>query len=142
MTTPRDPTRFTRESAERIANVVRAAELTPRRTRPIVFDRAHESPRKTFRVATFTGPWPIGTDKEVTFKYVTEPPNTALATNLFCGLSPSGECDVSIAKEGTSWFLLQPNLTQLPGYSGSGTHVLTVVNGNLRFIGTTACASV
>lgn len=136
-----DPTQFTRESAERIANVVRAVELTPRRARPLVFERVQSAPSKTFRIATFTGPWPIGTDKEVTFKYVTETPNTANVTNLFCGLNPSVQCDVSIAKEGTSWFLLQPNLTQLPGYTSNGTAVLVVQDGSLAFIGTTVCES-
>lgn len=140
MTSPRDPTQFTRESAERIANVVRAAELGYPRARPLVFDRVDQAQKaKPFRVATFTGPWPIGTDKAVTFKYVADTPNTANVTNLFCGLNPSGKCDVSIAKEGTSWFLLQPNLTQLPGYAASGTAVLVVQESYLQFVGTTAC---
>lgn len=97
---------------------------------------------QNFRIATFTGAWSIGSSKTVTFKYQTATPNTVSATNLFCGLSHSTSvtaCDVSVAKEGTAWFLVQPNLTQLPGYSASGTQVLTVVNGNLRFVGTTAC---
>lgn len=140
MTSPRDPTQFTRESAERIAKVVRAAELSYPRSRPLAFDRADAPPmRKVFRIATFTGPWPIGTDKEVTFKYVTETPNTANVTNLFCGLNPNFQCDVSIAKEGTAWFLLQPNLTQLPNYDSSGTSVLVVQEGFLQFVGTTIC---
>lgn len=139
MTSPRDPTQFTRESAERIANVVRAAELATPRGRALSFDIAPEPPRKKFRVCTFTGAWAIDSAKTVTFKYQTQTPNTVSATNLFCGLSPAGSCDVSIAKEGTSWFLVQPNLTQLPGYSASGTQVLTIVDGNLRFVGTTAC---
>lgn len=143
MTSPRDPTQFTRESAERIANVVRAAELAPRAGRPLVFDRVDPPQQaKTFRIATFTGAWAINSAKTVTFKYQTQTPNTVSATNLFCGLSPSGSCDVSITKDGTAWFLLQPNLTQLPGYSASGTQVLSVISGNLRFVGTTACESV
>lgn len=140
MTSPRDPTQFTRESAERIANVVRAAELGYPRARPLVFDKADDPPsRKVFRIATFTGSWAINSAKTVTLKYQTQTPNTVSATNLFCGLNPGGECDVSIAKEGTSWFLVQPNMTQLPGYSSSGTHVLGIVDGNLLFVGTTAC---
>ena len=137
----RQPTQFTRESAERIASVVRAVELAVPAGRPLAFDRVDSTPRKTIRIATFTGAWPIGTDKEVTFKYVTETPNTANVTNLLCGLNPGGECDVSIAKEGTAWFLVQPNMTQLPGYASSGTHVLGIVDGNLLFVGTTACAA-
>lgn len=94
---------------------------------------------KTFRICTFTGSWAIDSDKAVTFKGVTTTPNTVSARNLFCGLDPSGSCDVSIAKDGTAWYLVQPNLTQQPGYSASGTQVLTITSGNLRWVGTTAC---
>jgi hypothetical protein len=94
---------------------------------------------KTFRICTFTGAWAINGEKTVTFKNQTATPNTVAAVNLFCGLDPGGSCDVSIAKEGTAWYLVQPNLTQLPGYSASGTQVMVIVSGNLRFIGTTAC---
>lgn len=93
----------------------------------------------SFRVCTFTGAWSINSEKTVTFKGVTTTPNTVSATNLFCGLSPSGSCDVAIAKDGTAWYLVQTNLTQLPGYSESGTQVMAVVSGNLQFVGTTAC---
>jgi hypothetical protein len=94
---------------------------------------------KTFRVATFTGAWAIGGTKTVTFRGVTSTPNTVAAVNLFCGLNPTGSCDVSIAKEGTAWYVVQPNVTQLPGYSSGGTQVMVIVSGNLRFIGTTEC---
>ena len=128
---------FTRPSVERIARVVRAVE----NARPagaglssrVVVAGGKDKP---FRVATFTGAWPINTAKTVTFRNVT---TTVNATNLVCGLSPSGSCDVSIAKDGTAWYLVQPNLTQQPGYSTSGTHVLTIQGGNLRWLGTTAC---
>jgi len=109
MTSPRDPTQFTRESAERIANVVRAAELGYPRARPLVFDRADDPPsRKVFRIATFTGSWPINSAKTVTFKYQTDTPNTANVTNLFVPLDsvPEGAADCAIAKEGTAWFLV------------------------------------
>ena len=134
------PVQFTFESAERIANVVRAVETAPRPARPLVFDRIPEGRKpKVFRVATFTGAWPINGTKTVTFKNQTATPNTVAAVNLFCGLSPTAACDVSIAKEGTAWYLVQPNVTQLPGYSASGTQVMVIASGNLRFIGTTAC---
>ena len=94
---------------------------------------------KVFRVCTFTGAWAINTAKTVTFRNVTSTPNTASVTNLVCGLSPAGSCDATIAKDGTAWYLVQPNLTQQPGYSASGTHVLTIQSGVLRWLGTTAC---
>jgi len=97
--------------------------------------------QKVFRICTFTGSWAIDADKAVTFKGVTTTPNTVSARNLFCGLSPGTvTCDVSIAKDGTAWYLVQPNLTQQPGYSASGTQVLTITSGNLRWVGTTACS--
>ena len=109
------------------------------RSTPAVLEGDVSSNPKVFRICTFTGAWAINATKTVTFKYQTTTPNTANVVNLVCGLSPAGSCDVSIAKDGTAWYLVQPNLTQLPGYSASGTQVLTVVSGNLRWIGTTAC---
>ena len=131
---------FTRPAVDRIARVVRAVEnARPAggglRSRAVV----EAGSSKLFRVCTFTGAWPLNTAKTVTFKNVTSTPNTASVTNLVCGLSPTGSCDVSIAKDGTAWYLVQPNLTQQPGYSASGTHVLTIQGGNLRWLGTTAC---
>lgn len=91
---------------------------------------------KVIRVCTFTGGWGVGSTKTLNYKYRS---GTVSATNLFCGLSPSGSCDVVIAKEGTQWFLVQVDLTKQPGHSNAGTQVLTIVNGSLRWIGTTAC---
>jgi len=106
---------------------------------PTRFEGTPAQAGKTFRICTFTGAWSINATKTVTFRGVTATPNTVAAVNLFCGLNPSGSCDVSIAKDGTAWYLVQPNVTQLPGYSASGTQVMVIVSGNLRFIGTTAC---
>jgi hypothetical protein len=94
---------------------------------------------KTFRICTFTGAWAINATKTVTFRNQTTAPNTAVAVNLVCGLNPTASCDVSVAKDGTAWYLVQPNLTQQPGYSTSGTQVLTIQNGSLAWVGTTAC---
>lgn len=107
---------------------------------PTRFDEIGSPRPKVFRVCTFTGPWAIDTEKTVTFRGVTTAPNTVNVKNLMCGLSPAGACDVMVAKEGTAWYLVQPNLTQQPGYSASGTQVLSVVNGFLKWIGTTACS--
>lgn len=133
---------FTRQAADRIQRVVRSVELGGRDGEAVNQGARLQGvflPAKVFRIGTFTGAWPINSPKVVTFKYQETTPNTVSATNLLCGLNPSGACDVSIAKEGTAWFLVQPNLTQLPGYSASGTQVLSIVSGNLRFVGTTAC---
>ena len=127
---------FTRPAAERIAKVVREVEAGNRDLGPISFGAAPGVASKTFRMATFSGAWSINSAKVVTLRGSTA---TLSAVNLLCGLNPSGPCDVSIAKDGTAWYLVQPNLTALPGYSSSGTQVMAVVSGNLRFVGTTAC---
>jgi hypothetical protein len=109
MTQRLDPTQFTRESAERIANVVRAAELATPEARPLSFERidALQKP-KLFRVCTFTGAWAIGVTKTVTFKYQTATPNTASVTNLFFPVTSTaaGNTDCAIAKDGTAWYLI------------------------------------
>jgi hypothetical protein len=103
-----EPTQFTRESAERIANVVRAAELATPAARPLSFERA-DTPQKQrlFRVATFSGAWATGSSKTVTFRNVTSTPNTVSATNLFFPITntaATGSC--GIAQEGTAWYLI------------------------------------
>jgi hypothetical protein len=128
---------FTKGAAERIGKVVREVEAGNRDQGPLTFGpRVGGAGGKTFRICTFTGSWSINASKTVTFRGSTA---TVSAINLVCGLNPSGSCDVSIAKDGTAWYLVQPNLTQQPGYSGSGTQVLTIQNGSLAWVGTTAC---
>lgn len=126
--------------AKRIGDAVQYVETQRRQPKPSFLPRAPGGGSPVFRICTFTGAWAINASKTVTFKGVTTTPNTVSVVNLVCGLNPSGSCDVSVAKDGTAWYLVQPNLTQQPGYSGSGTHVLTIQNGSLRWVGTTACA--
>jgi hypothetical protein len=107
---------------------------------PTVLEGEDGRSQKVFRICTFTGSWAIGATKTVQLKYVPGATNTVVVTNIYCGLNPGNVAtDISIAKEGTAWFLVQVDITKQPGYSGSGTHVLTIQNGILRWIGTTAC---
>lgn len=108
MTVPIRPTQFTRESAERIASVVRASELAPLPARPLNFDRVDFYKAKLFRVGTFAGAWPVGTENTVTFRNATNTPNTVTVQNLFFDINftPSFEPDCAIAKEGTAWYLV------------------------------------
>ena len=101
----RDAVQFTRESAERIANVVRAAELTPRGGSPLNFGEVLESPRRrVFRMATFTGAWSINGTKTVTLRGSTA---TLSAVNLFAEITaPSGAKNCAVAKDGTAWYLI------------------------------------
>lgn len=108
---PRDPVQFTYESAERIASVVRTAELSPAAGSPLTFEkRLTDRIPKQVRAATFTGSWPIGSVKTVTFKYA--PSVTANVLNLswpitFNHVAPE---DCIVGREGTSWWLVVPVL--------------------------------
>lgn len=83
---PRDPVQFTRESAERIGRVVRAAETTPPAASPLRFE---DPPPAEFRLklATFTGSWETGTYKTVTLSGST---NTASVFNWCNAVDASG----------------------------------------------------
>jgi hypothetical protein len=109
-----EPTQFTRESAERIASVVRAAELASPAARPLSFDRVDTPKQRLFRVCTFTGAWSINATKTVTFKNQTATPNTVAAVNLFFPFSAATNAttDCAIAKEGTAWYLIDVPLEE------------------------------
>jgi hypothetical protein len=101
----RDAVQFTRESAERIANVVRATELTPTPGRPLTFESMPPSAsRRVFRMATFTGAWAINGAKTVTLRGSTA---TLSAVNLFLNLPDNGQRNCAVAKDGTAWNLIQ-----------------------------------
>jgi hypothetical protein len=111
---PADAVQFTRESAERVARVVRQAEITPAAASPLTFDRRlSDRHPKQVRAATFSGAWPIGSVKTVTFKYA--PTATANVTNLSWPIALSGYVneDCVVGKEGTSWWLVVPKLEGL-----------------------------
>lgn len=116
MSSPRDPTQFTRESAERIANVVRSVELSAPPASPLNFERVDVVQKaKVFRICTYTGAWSIGDAKTVTFKYQTATPNTVSATNLFFPVTNTATAnarDCAIAKDGTAWFLIDVKLAE------------------------------
>jgi hypothetical protein len=107
MTTPRDPVQFTRESAERVANVVRAIELAAPQGKPLSFDAVQSlSAPKPFRIATFTAAWATGTEQVLTFHNQTTTPNTVMATNLLYRVEPPSTTEpqiCAIAKAGTAW---------------------------------------
>ena len=65
---------------------------------------------KVFRICTFTGSWNIDTEKTVTFRGITNTPNTVQAQNIFATISGSTNTSVNtpcaIAKDGTAWYLI------------------------------------
>jgi hypothetical protein len=101
---------FTLESAERIADVVRAAELATPQGKPLTFDAILPAARKQVRAATFTGSWAIGASKVVTFKYA--PTATQTVTNLSWPISHNHSTPENciVGREGTSWWLVVPVL--------------------------------
>jgi hypothetical protein len=99
--------KFTRQSAQRIADAVRTVEGGNREQPGLTFDHPLPGGAKVFRVCTFTGAWSIDATKTVTFKYQTNTPNTAAAVNVFVALTASsGSRNCAIAKEGTAWYLI------------------------------------
>jgi hypothetical protein len=108
---PQDAVQFTLESAERIADVVRAAELATPAGKPLTFEaRFPERMPKQVRAATFTGSWAINASKVVTFKYA--PTATQAVTNLTWPITHNHATpeDCIVGREGTSWWLIVPKL--------------------------------
>lgn len=105
---------------------------------------------KTFRIATFTGSWSVNSDKTV--RLVSDTASTLTATNLFYDLPDAGTSTCAIARDGTSWYLVQDVHTTVTVITGvslgpSGLEftkaVVTVVataTAAITTIGTTACS--
>lgn len=121
----RDAVQFTRESAERIANVVRAIELAPTPGRAFTFDPQFYDPRRrVVRMATFSGAWAINGEKTVTFRGAT---TTVSATNLLLDVPSAGTRNCAIAKDGTAWYLVFPQVWTREVTLATGTATQAVV---------------
>jgi len=105
-----DRVTFTPGSAERIAKVVRSVEAGNRDATGYVASPRLQGGGKVFRVCTFTGSWSVGSSKTVTFRNQTATPNTVTASNLFWPVPDGPTRDCAIAKEGTSWYLIVPQM--------------------------------
>lgn len=122
-------TQFDLSSAQRIARVVRTVEEQVPRARPVAFDRVDQArSRKAFRVCTFTGSWSIGSSKTVTFKNQTNTPNTVSVTNLFWPIPDGPQRDCAIARDGTAWYLLTPQMNAANAATGA-----TITTAALEF---------
>ena len=131
---PSSPVQFTLESAERIANVVRSAEVTPAAAAPLSFaKRFPERIPKQIRAATFSGSWPIGSDKSVTFTSL--PTATANVTNLSWPITSSGYSNEPciVGKDGTAWYLVVPRLQTATAVFVTSTQTATVASGFQTF---------
>lgn len=110
---------FTRPAAERIAKVVRKVEAGDRNQAALRFDRvvSPAAPPKVFRMGLFDGDWPKGSSKTVTFKNATT--GTVSAINLLWPVPDGPERNCAIAKEGTAWYLLQPETYLVNGFTAA-----------------------
>lgn len=111
-----DAVQFTRESAERIAGVVRTAEQTPTPAAPLSFaKRIEDRPPKQVRAATFSGSWPISSQKVVNFSNA--PTATANVLNLSWPITEQGYVNEPciVGKDGTAWYLVVPVLQSTSG---------------------------
>ena len=101
-----DPVQFTRESAFRIANVVRRVETDAPKAKPLTFDAIMPSGRpKAFRMGSFDGEWLVGGNATITLHGST---HTVNATNLLIDVPAAGTRSCAIAKDGTAWYLVFP----------------------------------
>jgi hypothetical protein len=135
MAGPFSAVQFTRESAERIARVVRRAEVTPSSASPLTFDRnIPDRIPKQVRAATFTGSWAINASKVVTFKYA--PTATQTVTNLSWPITHNYTATENciVGREGTSWWLVVPMLQ-------TATAVIVTSTQSFSFATGTATAS-
>jgi hypothetical protein len=127
---PTDAVQFTFESAGRIADVVRAAELATPAGKPLTFEaRFPERMPKQVRAATFSGSWPINSSKVVTFKFA--PTATANVTNLSWPISSTAYSSENclVGREGTSWWLVVPVLQTATAVFATQTATAVFVTG-------------
>jgi hypothetical protein len=127
---PSDAVQFTRESAERIAGVIRSAELAVPAAAPLTFERRFpERVPKQVRAATFSGSWAIGASKVVQFSYA--PTATQAVTNLSWPIThnhTSAE-NCIVGREGTSWWLVVPVLSTATAVFATQTATAVFVTG-------------
>jgi hypothetical protein len=142
-----DLTQFDVRSARRIASVVQAVEQEPRRARALTFGPVFEQRRGgAVRFATFSGSWPINTSNTVTFA----DSRTAMASNILWPLEGSSGGNCAIARDGTAWYLLVPQLeagTALSSVTLGGSlefgqiNVISLGTASTVAISTTTCAA-
>lgn len=123
---------FTRPAADRIAKVVRTVEAGNRDGAPLTFGSAPGVASKTFRMATFSGAWAINSAKTVTYRGITSTPNTVSAQNILLDIPNAGTAatrNCAIAKDGTAWYLVFPQVRTRDVTLASGTQSQSVVSG-------------
>ena len=127
---PSDAVQFTLESAERIAGVIRSAELAVPAAAPLTFERRlMDRIPKQVRAATFLGSWAINASKVVTFKYA--PTATQTVMNLSWPITHNHSVaeNCIVGREGTSWWLVVPVLQTATAVFATQTATAVFVTG-------------
>lgn len=142
MTRPTDPIQFTRESAERIASVIRATEVTPRPGKPLTFEPYLEGNRARLLVGDFVGPWLVDTFATVTlagstvtasvYNFTTDMLNACSGTVVFTKgvkgepnyVALSIEVDSNAACPTCRMSIASLDLSSLPGYAAGQIQML------------------
>jgi hypothetical protein len=85
-------------------------------------------PPARFLVGTFSGAWGVGQSKSVTLTNIASTPNTVSATNLFWPIPDGPTRDCSVAKDGSSWHLLVPQM-----YAANFATAATITTSAIEF---------
>ena len=107
---PSDAVQFTLESAERIAGVIRSAELAVPAAAPLRFERPDITAKKIFRVGEFDGTWMKGADKTVRLLNQDDEngdPVEVTAKNLLYNVfpvTPGGPTKCIVGRDGSEWY--------------------------------------
>lgn len=136
---------FKLSDAERISNVVSQVEGARRDRMGSTLPRVYAGTSVTFRVATFTGSWPVGTDKDV--RLIQETASTLTATNLFFPITDAGrggKIDCGIAKDGTAWYLIsvKHETTEVITSATLGTSSLVFTRTKLQALASTTTSQI
>jgi len=137
-----DLTQFDVRSARRIARVVQAVELEPRRARPLTFAPVFDQrQKKVIRFGTYSGPWSLDGTNTVTLRGTAD---TLSAVNLFLALPDNGQRNCAVAKDGTAWHLIQWQWDASTAISSAtlGTASLEFTRINVPSLGTASTVAI
>lgn len=152
----RTPVQFTRESAGRIARVIRDSELAPKVARPLTFESVAPQPSgNRVRIGTFSGAWDLGAFKVVTLLGTTATASVLNACNsvadagcnrvvLFSSVNGT-QCAVELQYRptcATCHISIQGfDLSSLPGFASNQIQILGHdANACLTWYSTNTCA--
>ena len=139
---PSDAVQFTFESAERIAGVIRSAELAVPVASPLTFERRlTDRVPKQVRAATFAGSWEINASKVVTFTYAPTATQTVMNLSWPITYNHATPENCIVGREGTSWWLVVPVLQTATAVFVTQTQQRTFCSGTASQIVVTSVST-